>query len=113
MQKGAATNKYLVFISDIVESMNGPHRRDFHKKPPASREEAIAWAEADFETIQRLYQVDSAALNNARIAIFTPAQPMESNNLGTLRYYWEELFRQAGAKEVIWKPLKQMPQPVF
>lgn len=112
MRAHPSADKYLIFISDMVESMKGSDRRDFHKKPPTSKEEAIAWAEADFAAIQRLYQVDPEAFKDARIVIFTPAKPMEANDLGMLRYYWEKLFEQAGVKEVVWKPLKQGVLPV-
>ncbi len=85
------------YFSDMVESMNGENRRDFHIKPPNNEEEAYKWAKVDAE---RMTNLD---LSVAQITMILPFDPMSSSkeNSPYITHYWNTLFTKLGVQEVV------------
>lgn len=85
------------YFSDMVESMNGENRRDFHVKPPNNEEEAFKWAKLDAEKMVNL------DLSVAQITMILPFDPMSSSkeNSPYITHYWNTLFTKLGVQEVV------------
>ena len=87
----------VVYLGDMHESMPAP-RRDFDARPPASRAEAEAWADADTAVLREL-GVDRARFGRVEVRVLL-------GNLATrpgaveIRRYWERLFANAGIRAV-------------
>ena len=86
------------YLSDMVESMNGPGRRDFHKTPPASNEQADEWAKADAKTLTAQYAIGSPTI---RLVLPFAATASAKENNPTVTRYWHTLFDTMGAAEVV------------
>ncbi|MFN4145057.1 MAG: hypothetical protein ACK4GN_04470 [Runella sp.] len=93
-ENGAEVKVY--FLSDMIESMRGTNRRDFHIKPPSSNAEAEAWAKADAK------QMSQYALNASEIKIALPFEPTSSTqeNNPTVTHYWSVFLQELGAGTV-------------
>lgn len=86
--------KYVIFVSDMEESMKGENRRDFTKQAPADKAEAETWADEDLEIIQQLYKIQPEKLANTQIAIYLPKEAQEASDFQTILYYWEAIFEK-------------------
>ncbi|WP_375447419.1 hypothetical protein [uncultured Fibrella sp.] len=86
------------YLSDMVESMNAPGRRDFHKKPPASNEQADEWAKADAKKLSAQYVIGSPTI---RLVLPFAATASAKENNPTVTRYWHTLFDTMGAAEVV------------
>jgi hypothetical protein len=62
----------VVFLSDMVESMEGEGRRDFHKELPQSRAEAETFAKEDAQWIRNQFKVDDSSFDRVSVKIWTP-----------------------------------------
>lgn len=93
-ETGATVKVY--FLSDMVESMQGSGRRDFHKNPPANDKEAETWAKADAKNMQQY------ALQAADIKIALPFEPTSSTkeNNPAVTHYWNTLLQELGAGSI-------------
>jgi hypothetical protein len=93
-ETGAEVKAY--FLSDMIESMRGTGRRDFHSNPPSSNNEADQWAKADAKQMQQY------ALNAAEIKLALPFEPTSSTkeNNPTVTQYWTTLLQELGAGTV-------------
>lgn len=92
--------KIAFFISDMVESMRGPGRRDFHRHKIPSKEAAEQMAREDAAWIQSQLNVQPAHLVGTIVKIQLPHDPMSQNDFSMLRYYWEALLGEMGVGEV-------------
>lgn len=86
------------YLSDMVESMNGPGRRDFHKTPPATNEQADDWAKTDAERLGTQYTIGSPTI---RLVLPFVATASAKENNPTITRYWRTLFETMGAQEVV------------
>ncbi|ARK10412.1 hypothetical protein A6C57_08765 [Fibrella sp. ES10-3-2-2] len=86
------------YLSDMVESMNTPGRRDFHKMPPASNEQADEWAKADAKQLSAQYVIGSPSI---RLVLPFAATASAKENNPTVTRYWHTLFDAMGAAEVV------------
>jgi hypothetical protein len=93
-------HKYIVYISDMVESSKGPNRRDFHKNKLQSKEEAEAFSKADIGNITSLYKVPEGKLKNAEVLVLFATDNNVINQNKQLRYYWEGIFEGFGMRDV-------------
>jgi hypothetical protein len=93
-ETGATVKVY--YLSDMIESMKGANRRDFHSNPPQDNTQADAWAKADAKQMQQY------ALNAAEIKIALPFEPTSSTkeNNPTVTQYWNTLLQELGAGAV-------------
>jgi hypothetical protein len=93
-ETGAAVRVY--YLSDMIESMKGANRRDFHINPPQDNAQAENWAKADAK------QMKQYALNAAEIKIALPFEPTSSTkeNNPTVTQYWSTLLQELGAGTV-------------
>ena len=93
-ETGATVKVY--YLSDMIESMKGSNRRDFHSNPPQDNTQADAWAKADAKQMQQY------ALNAAEIKIALPFEPTSSTkeNNPTVTQYWNTLLQELGAGTV-------------
>lgn len=93
-ETGAEVKAY--FLSDMIESMRGAGRRDFHSNPPKSNAEAESWAKTDAQTLKQY------ALGSADIKLVLPFEPTSSTheNNPTITVYWTTLFQELGAMGV-------------
>lgn len=85
------------YLSDMVESMSGPDRRDFHKTPPASNEQADDWAKADAKKLGEQYAIGSP---NIQLVLPFAATASAKENNPTVTRYWHTLLEAMGAQEV-------------
>ncbi len=86
------------YLSDMVESMNGPGRRDFHKTPPTSNEQADDWAKTDAKKLATQYVIGSPTI---RLVLPFAATASAKENNPTVTRYWHTLFDAMGAAEVV------------
>ena len=88
--------KWVLFISDMEESVKGSDRRDFTKSAPNNKEEAIAWADEDIKIIRQLYEIKPEAFQHIRLKVYLTRDNLKENNFQHVRYYWEALFNSLG-----------------
>jgi hypothetical protein len=93
-------SKDVVFISDMMESMRGKGRRNFHSTLPKSKEEAESWAIQDAQWIRNNFNIDDQTLSETNVKIWPPVKPLDPSTIRILRYYWTALFRQFGIGDV-------------
>lgn len=86
------------YLSDMVESMTGSDRRDFHKTPPASNEQADDWAKADAKKLGEQYPIGSPSI---RLVLPFAATASAKENNPTVTRYWHTLLETMGAQEVV------------
>lgn len=86
----------VYFFSDMIESVQAAGRRDFHKTPPTSDQEAEAWAKADAKTWQKFM------IGSPEITIISPFEPTASTREHNpqVALYWQNLFQELGASQV-------------
>ncbi|MFC5410900.1 hypothetical protein ACFPMF_16390 [Larkinella bovis] len=93
-ETGATVKVY--YLSDMVESVYQPGRRDFHKTPPKDNAQADQWAKADAEQLKR-YPIGSPAIS--MVLPFAPNASVKENNPAVTQY-WQTLFQELGAGNV-------------
>lgn len=93
-ETGATVNVY--YLSDMVESVKGPDRRDFHMRPPQNTAQADEWAKADAKQLKRY------TLGSPDITMILPFQPNASvnENNPAVTQYWQTLFTELGVGTV-------------
>ena len=84
----------VYYLSDMIESMRGVGRRDFHQVPPKDNAQAQNWAKADATNSLKNY-----ALGGADVKIVLPFEPTSSTkeNNPTITAYWTALLQELGA----------------
>jgi hypothetical protein len=85
----------LVYFSDMRESMRGAGRRDFHRRPPAHREEADGWARTDVEWIRADMALSDVPWERVAIQMHVVQRPGQDIN-AYVGPYWVELLQQLG-----------------
>lgn len=87
-------NVKVYFLSDMVESMKAPNRRDFHSNPPIDDAAAVGWARED--VIDMKPNLTNIGL--AQIFIAKPFEPTASRkkNNPAISAYWQRLFMELG-----------------
>lgn len=93
-ETGATVKAY--YLSDMVESVKGPGRRDFHIRPPKTTAQADEWAKADAVQLKR-YTLGSPDIT--MILPFEPNAPVRVNNPAVTQY-WQTLFTELGVGTV-------------
>lgn len=89
--KGAT--KRVIFVSDMIEDVNGDQRRNFTQSPPKNKAEAEAWADADRQWMESQLKISTAALAGSEIFIYRPQDGMGDNDFQQIRYYWDHLLK--------------------
>lgn len=84
------------YLSDMIESVPGPDRRDFQKSPPNSTAQADDWAKTDAKQLSR-YVIGSP--NITMVLPFAPNASVRENNPAVTQY-WQTLFAELGAGNV-------------
>ena len=87
-------NVKVYYLSDMVESMKGEHRRDFHTNPPADDAAAVGWAREDASKLKALLP----NISSVQIFIAKPFEPTASTrkNNPAVSAYWQRLFEELG-----------------
>ena len=91
---GATVKVY--YLSDMIESVKGPTRRDFQVKAPKDNAQADQWAKTDVEQLKR-YVIGSPDIT--MILPFEPNASVKENNPAVTQY-WQKLFSELGAGNV-------------
>ena len=86
----------VYYLSDMVESVKGPDRRDFHVRPPKGSAEADEWARTDAKQLKR-YTLGSPDIT--MILPFKPNASVRENNPAVTQY-WQTLFSELGVGTV-------------
>ncbi len=91
---GAAVHVY--YLSDMVESVNGPNRRNFQTTPPRDNAQADDWAKADVDRLKRY------VIGSPRITLILPFEPNAAvrENNPAITQYWQTLLAGLGATTV-------------
>jgi hypothetical protein len=86
----------VYYFSDMVESVKGANRRDFHIKPPQSDSEAEQDAKEDIK------QLEKYAIGSPQVTIVSPFEPTASSkeNNPHVTHYWQTLFQELGGVSV-------------
>lgn len=89
-ESGADVRVY--YLSDMIESMQGSQRRDFHVRPPQSQSEAETWAKED------LPKLEQYLIGSPQITLVLPFPPTASSrqNNPHVTHYWQTLFQGMG-----------------
>ena len=89
-EDGAQVRVY--YFSDMVESVKGANRRDFHTNPPADDAQAETWAKEDVK------QLEQYAIGGPEVTVITPFEPTASTreNNPHVTHYWQTLFQELG-----------------
>jgi hypothetical protein len=84
----------VYYLSDMVESMRAPNRRDFHINPPDDDAAAVGWAREDVLKFKN----DLINIRNAQIFIVKPFEPTATTrqNSPSVAIYWQRLFMELG-----------------
>lgn len=82
----------VYFFSDMIESVQGPNRRDFHRQPPTSEEQAESWAKEDTKELAQY------AIGMPQVTVVSPFEPTASSreNNPQVTRYWQTLFQELG-----------------
>jgi hypothetical protein len=91
----AADEKHIYYLSDMFESMPGPARRNFDRRPPASRTQAQRWARADADTLDTFMILHRDRLRDAHVRVLLGTLATKPH-AQAVKFYWLELFRQLG-----------------
>jgi hypothetical protein len=92
-ETGAEVRVY--YLSDMIESMKGTGRRDFHTNAPQNNAEAETWAKADAKNLK--YTLGACTIKMA--LPFEPTSSTAANN-PTITTYWAALLQELGAMSV-------------
>ncbi|MGX5855899.1 hypothetical protein ACWKW6_19765 [Dyadobacter jiangsuensis] len=86
----------VYYFSDMVESVKGADRRDFHTNPPKSDAEAEADAKEDTKKLERY------TIGSPQVTIVSPFEPTASSkeNNPHVTHYWQTLFQELGGISV-------------
>ncbi|MCE6988964.1 hypothetical protein [Dyadobacter sp. CY323] len=86
----------VYYFSDMIESVKGADRRDFHINPPKSDSEAEADAKADTK------KLDQYAIGSPQVTIVSPFEPTASTkeNNPHVTHYWQTLFQELGGVSI-------------
>jgi len=93
-EDGAQVRVY--YFSDMIESVKGADRRDFHHLPPTDDAQAETWAKADAKKMEQY------AIGTPEVTVVSPFEPTASikeNNPHVTRY-WQVLFQELGGVSV-------------
>lgn len=85
----------VVYLSDMIESINKNARRDLHNNPPKNKAEAEEMAKNDLLWIYQNLKIDPKKLSQTEIYIAFPQQPNQASQNNLLRYYWETLLKDS------------------
>ena len=92
----AGSQVKVYYFSDMIESVKGANRRDFHTNPPISDEQAEADAKTDMKKLQQY------AIGSPQVTIVSPFEPTASTkeNNPHVTHYWQTLFQELGGVSV-------------
>jgi hypothetical protein len=86
----------VYYFSDMVESVKGEGRRDFHKTPPTNDAQAEKDAKEDLKKLQQY------AIGSPQVTIVSPFEPTASSkeNNPYVTHYWQTLFQELGGVSI-------------
>ncbi len=86
----------VYYFSDMIESVKGPNRRDFHRQPPISEEQAESWAKEDTKHLEEY------VIGMPQVTVVSPFEPTASSreNNPQITRYWQTLFQELGGVNV-------------
>lgn len=87
-ESGAEVKVY--YFSDMVESVKGSDRRDFHISPPKDDTQADAEAKEDAKKLEKY------VIGSPQVTIISPFEPTASvkENNPHVAHYWQTLFQE-------------------
>ncbi|WP_409013980.1 hypothetical protein [Dyadobacter sp. CY356] len=93
-ESGAQVSVY--YFSDMIESVKGADRRDFHKQPPVSDAQAEDEAKSDVKKLEQY------AIGSPQVTIVSPFEATASSkeNNPHVTHYWQTLFQELGGVSV-------------
>jgi hypothetical protein len=91
----AADRHRLYYFSDMFESMPGPDRRNFDRRPPRSRAQAERWAQADADTLDARMVLRPARLQTAEVRVLLGTLATKAH-AQAVKFYWLTLFQELG-----------------
>ena len=87
--------RHVYYLSDMYESMPGPDRRNFDRRPPPSRADANAWARTDAERLPDLLTLRPAVLQTATVRVLQGTLATKAH-AQDVKVYWQTLFAELG-----------------
>jgi hypothetical protein len=85
----------LYYLSDMFESMPGPARRNFDRRPPTSRAQAQRWARADADTLDTFMVLRPDRLRDARVRVLLGTLATK-DHAQAVKFYWLTLLQKLG-----------------
>lgn len=89
----------VFFLSDMLESSIGKDRRNFTRNPPRNKAEAMAFAKADLNWINRELQYDPTTLKKLQIVVLGNNTTTDNNSFALVKIYWQSLFSSLGVEK--------------
>ena len=88
----SGSNIKVYYFSDMIESVKGIDRRDFHRNPPKNDAQAEEEAKLDFIKLKQY------AIGTPQVTIVSPFEPTASSkeNNPHVTHYWQTLFQELG-----------------
>lgn len=86
----------VYYFSDMIESVKGADRRDFHRQPPVSDAQAEEEAKSDLKKLEQY------AIGSPQVTIVSPFEATASSkeNNPHVAHYWQTLFQELGGVSV-------------
>ena len=86
----------VYYFSDMIESVKGGDRRDFHTHPPKDDSQAESEAKLDSK------KLDKYTIGTPQVTIVSPFEPTASSkeNNPHVTHYWQTLFQELGGVSV-------------
>ncbi|SKC10892.1 hypothetical protein SAMN05660293_04312 [Dyadobacter psychrophilus] len=86
----------VYYFSDMIESVKGANRRDFHIRPPQDDSQAEKDAKEDVK------QLEKYAIGSPQVTIVSPFEATASTkeNNPHVTHYWQTLFQELGGVSV-------------
>jgi len=85
----------LYYLSDMFESMAGPARRNFDRRPPTARTQAQRWARADADTLDTFMILRPDRLQDARVRVLLGTLATK-DHAQAVKFYWLTLLQELG-----------------
>ncbi|WP_228713476.1 hypothetical protein [Arundinibacter roseus] len=93
-ESGAEVRVY--YFSDMIESVKGADRRDFHTTPPTDDAQAKGWAQTDSKKFEQY------AIGAPQVTVVSPFEATASTkeNNPHVTHYWQTLFQELAGVSV-------------
>lgn len=95
-----SSRKVVYIVSDLIEYQKGKGRRNFHNKPPKSKEEAELFAREDAKIILHEKEIKPESFESLQVYLLVPNTSLEAHTPPEVIYYWKVLLQAFGVDSI-------------